>query len=97
MPLTVAVGGKSIGRAPLGPGSPSFEPIHNLIRVPLLNLRAMPWTREILFHRGLPGRRPNLAPVGLSYVGARMQARSPRRIAHPTAQNFGNTWAGVGG
>jgi hypothetical protein len=95
--LTVAVGGQGIGNPPIGPLSPGFEPVYNLIMARRLNLRAVPWTSEILYHRGLPGRRPNLAPLGVTWRGSRIPTKGLRKNPHPTAPYFGATWAGVGG
>lgn len=92
---TVAVGGQSIGNPPSGPLSPSFEPVHNLIRGMYLNLKGMDWFSEISYHRP-QGVMPNTAPAGLTFRGSRISTASPRKTAVPTPIQSSTVWAGLG-
>lgn len=95
--LTVGVGGQSIGNPPIGPLSPGWEAVYNLIRGERINLRAEPWTEKMLFHRPI-GHMPNAAPAGLQYRASRLGIQAPKRNRNAAnAPNFGSFWAGVGG
>lgn len=95
--LTVGnVGGQSLGHAPQGPLSPSFEPIHNIFRAMWLNLKNDNWTVNMLAHRPI-GHMPNLAPANLQYRGTRIRTGGVGKKATPSAPFFGQTWAGTGG
>lgn len=98
-PLTVAIGGQSIGHPPIGPTSPGYEPIYNLIMGARINMKAEPWTIEMLYHRPI-GHMPNYAPKGVQFRGSRLPVIAARKGNAPVpgvAPNFGNLWAGVGG
>lgn len=94
--LTVAVGGQSIGNPPIGPGSPGYEPVHNLIRGLYINMKAMEWTNEMLYHRPI-GHLPNYAPAGLQFVAERIPAQTKTKPVPPASPDFGRLWAGAGG
>jgi hypothetical protein len=92
---SVSVGGQGIGTPPIGPLSPGWEPVHNLIRGTRINLKALPWTAEELYHRPI-GVLPNPAPAGLQFRGSAVKPTTVRRGAKPSAPDFGKMWAGAG-